>query len=159
MTLFSLTEFSIYLDQRPGELAGLLGILRAAGVTVHALAVSEHNGRGLARLLGEPIPEFRRVAESLADRGIGPVVEAQVLGVNIDERPSVLIDLTTALADHAINLRYAYTAPARGGSPARLIFRVDDLDAVMSKLMAIDWPRPPSSPSPTNPTTPTTAGG
>jgi hypothetical protein len=71
-----LTEFSIYLDQRPGELAGVLDALAAAGVDLLALSVTEHNGRGLIRVLGEPIEQLRAVCESLIDSGVGPVVES-----------------------------------------------------------------------------------
>ena len=141
MKLLSLTEFSIYLDQRPGELAGLLGVLRSDGIEAQAIAISEHNGRGLVRVLGEPVDAFRRVAEALADRGVGPVVEATVLAVDIDKRPSVMHDLAMALADHQINVRYGYTAPARNGRPGLFVFRVDDLDTVISTIEGIDWPQ------------------
>jgi hypothetical protein len=135
-----LTEFSIYLDQRPGELAGVLDALAAAGVDLLALSVTEHNGRGLIRVLGEPIEQLRAVCESLIDSGVGPVVESEVLGVSIDARPSAMRDLTTAMADLRINMRYAYLCPARAGEPARCVFRVDDLEDVMQQIDAIDWP-------------------
>ena len=138
----ALTEFSIYLDQRPGELAGVLDAMAAAGVDVTSLAVAEHNGRGLIRLLGEPVEAMRRVCESLMESGVGPVVESGVLAVRVDDRPSAMRDLTTAMADRRINVRYAYMSPCRvdGQTVARCVFRVDDLEAVQQQIESIDWP-------------------
>ncbi|MEM1184305.1 MAG: ACT domain-containing protein [Planctomycetota bacterium] len=138
----ALTEFSIYLDQRPGELAGVLDAMSAAGVDVVSLAVAEHNGRGLIRLIGEPLDAMRAVCESLMESGVGPVVESGVLAIRIDDRPSAMRDLTTAMADRRINVRYAYLSPSRqdGVVLTRCIFRVDDLEGVRAQIEAIDWP-------------------
>ena len=135
-----LIEFSIYLDQRPGELAGLLDAANTAGVDVRAVSVSEHNGKGLVRVIAEPAPAFRSVCESLMESGIGPIVESEVLAVSTENRPNALRDLATAMADQRINLRYAYQMPRHGQEPARCVFRVDDLEDVVAKIEAIDWP-------------------
>ena len=135
-----LTEFSVYLDQRPGELAGLLDAAASAGVDVLAAAVSESNGKGLVRLVGEPAEKLRAVCENLIESGVGPIVEGEVLAVPIEKRPNALRDLATAMADQRINLRYAYQIPRRGQEPARCVFRVDDLEDVVAKIEAIDWP-------------------
>ncbi|USN98923.1 MAG: hypothetical protein H6810_12340 [Phycisphaeraceae bacterium] len=134
-----LTEFSIYLDQRPGELAGLLGAAASAGVDVRAVSVSESNGKGLVRVIGEPVEYLRRVCESLMESGVGPIVESEVFAVSMENRPNALRDLATAMADQRINLRYAYQMPRHGQEPARCVFRVDDAEDVASKIEAIDW--------------------
>lgn len=135
-----LIEFSVYLDQRPGELAGLLDAAAAAGVDVRAVSVSELNGKGLVRLIGDPVEALRGVCESLIESGVGPIVESEVLAVSIENRPNALKDLATAMADRRINLRYAYLVPRNGQAPARCVFRVDDLEDVQSQIEAIDWP-------------------
>ncbi len=135
-----LTEFSIYLDQRPGELAGLLDAVSSAGVEIRAVSVSESNGKGLVRLIGEPVEALRRVCDSLTESGVGPIIESEVLAVSIENRPSALRDLATAMADRRFNLRYAYEMPRHGQDPARCVFRVDDLEKVSAEIEAIDWP-------------------
>lgn len=140
MHLERLPEFSIFLDQRPGELAGLLDMLRAERVTLEALAVSDHQGRGLVRLIGNPVEAIRRVGESLTERGLGPVIESEVMAINLEERPSVLRDLTGALADQGFNVRYAYLIRSRPGTPTRCALRVDELDQACEKIRAMDWP-------------------
>lgn len=135
-----LIEFSVYLDQRPGELAGLLDAAAAAGVDVRAVSVSELNGKGLVRLIGDPVESLRGVCESLIESGVGPIVESEVLAVSIENRPNALKDLATAMADRRINLRYAYLAPRHGQTPAHCVFRVDDLEGVQAQIESIDWP-------------------
>jgi hypothetical protein len=134
------TEFTVYLDQRPGELAGLLDAAASAGVDVRAISVSEHNGKGLVRVVGDPVERLRAVCESLMESGVGPIVESDVLSVSIENRPNALRDLATAMADQRINLRYAYLAPRQADRPTLCVFRVDDPEEVAAKIEAIDWP-------------------
>jgi hypothetical protein len=135
-----LTEFSVYLDQRPGEFAGLLGAAVAAGVNVRAVSVGEHNGKGLVRVVAEPVEAMRSVCEAMVDSGVGPIVESEVLVVSIENRPAAIRDLATAMADHRINLRYAYLMPAENGRPTSCVFKVDDLEDSMATIEGIDWP-------------------
>lgn len=137
MHITRLTEFSIYLADRPGELAGVLEALRAAGVRAEAVVVSEHNGRGLVRLIGTPEEALRRVCEGLCDSGAGPVAEAQVLSVALDERPGAFAEVASRLGVSRINIRYAYQAPSVNGMPARCIFRVDDPAAAEGVLRSL----------------------
>ena len=133
------TEFTIYLDQRPGELAGLLEAAAAASVDVTTLSTAEHKDRGVVRVLGTPVDGLRHVMESLVESGVGPMVESEVLTVPIDGRPRLIRDLAVAMADHRVNVRYCYFAPASHGEQARAVFRFDDIDAAERVIIDLDW--------------------
>ena len=128
-----LTEFSIFLADRPGELAGVLEAAGAAGVEIAALCVSHHqtpsqSARGVLRLIGSPPESLRRVCESLIETGkAGPMVEAEVLVVGMQDRVGAFRDIASALARAGVNVQYAYQAPARNGHEAYSIFRVGAL--------------------------------
>lgn len=126
MEVTRVKEFSVYLADRPGEMAGVLEALAAAGATVTALAVLEQNGQGVVRLLGEPEEVVRRVCESVAETGAGPVAEAEVLAVALGENPGVFRGVAVRLADAKVNVKYAYQSPAHNGHGARCILRVDE---------------------------------
>lgn len=126
-------EFAVYLHDRPGELAGVLEALSAGGAEPLALVVTEHNGRGLVRLLAADEPVVRRVFESLSDSGAGPIAETDVLLVEVPAHPGAFRDVAISLADRGINIRYAYHAPSMNGT-ARFVLRADDLDAAQSTL-------------------------
>ncbi|MFT5424009.1 MAG: hypothetical protein ACI89L_001801 [Phycisphaerales bacterium] len=143
-----LTEFSIYLDQRPGELAGLLEACRAAGVEVESIVTSEHNERGVVRILGTPVDALRDVCERLVESGVGPVVEADVLTICVEHRLGAIRDIAVAMADNRVNVRYCYLAPTAGPQPARVVMRFDDTDAALAVFDEMDLPANAVSPGP-----------
>lgn len=129
MDVSRVKEFSVYLADRPGELAGILEALAAAGATVTALSVVEwQNQRGLVRLLGEPEETIRRVCEGVAETGAGPVSESDVLAISLGDNPGIIRTIAVRLADGKVNVRYAYEGPAHNGTPARCILRVDEAE-------------------------------
>lgn len=132
------TEFSVYLDQRPGQLAGVLDAAAAAGVEIHAVAVGEFHDKGLVRLIGSPTERLRTLCEALADTGVGPIVEAEVLSIAIQARPAALRDVACALADARVNLLHVYMAPATNATPARCILAVDNLDLALATITSIE---------------------
>ncbi len=128
MEVTRVKEFSVYLADRPGELAGVLEALAAAGVTVTAMSVVEQNGHGVVRILGEPEEAVRRVCEAVAETGAGPVAETEVLAVGMGANPGVFRGVAVRLADAKVNVKYAYQSPAHNGTGARCILRVDEPD-------------------------------
>jgi hypothetical protein len=141
MNYIQLTEFSIYLQQRPGELAGLLDAAFAAGVEIISISTTEHLDRGCARLLGHPEEALRHVCESMVESGVGPVVEAPVIGINVEDRPGVVRDLTVLMADNRINVRYCYFVPASKVSTHTLcVFRFDEHEKALEIIEKSDWP-------------------
>ncbi len=119
-------EFSIYLTDRPGELAGVLEAMHSAGVTIEALSVLQTNGRGLVRLVGSPVDAVSHVCEALVNATAGPVAEAEVLMVDLESNPGLFREVATRLGDAEVNVRYAYFSHAWEGIPARCVLRVDD---------------------------------
>ena len=141
MTPRELTEFSIYLQQRPGELAGVLEAAQLAGVEIHSVSTAEHNDRGCVRLIGHPEAALREVCERLVEAGVGPVVESPVVGVEIDNRPGVVRDLAILMADNRVNVRYCYLIPPIGGQGSALcVFRLDEHERAMELIAKADWP-------------------
>lgn len=141
MNYLQLTEFSIYLQQRPGELAGLLDAAVAAGVEIYSISTTEQIDRGCARILGYPEDALRAVCESMVDAGVGPVVEAPVVAVSIEDRPGVVRDLAVLMADNRVNVRYCYFVPASKISEQTLcVFRFDEHEAAIELIEQTDWP-------------------
>ncbi len=141
MTPRAFTEFSIYLQQRPGELAGVLEAAQLAGVEIHSVSTAEHLDRGCVRIIGSPEEALSQVCERLVEAGVGPVVESPVVGVEIDNRPGVVRDLALLMADNKINVRYCYLIPAIGGNGSALcVFRLDEHERAMSVIRNADWP-------------------
>jgi len=141
MTPRAFTEFSIYLQQRPGELAGVLEAAQLAGVEILSVSTAEHLDRGCVRLIGHPVDALRQVCERLVETGVGPVVESPVLGVEIDNRPAAVRDLAVLMADNRVNVRYCYLVPPIGGQGSALcVFRLDEHERALDIIAKTDWP-------------------
>lgn len=141
MTPREFTEFSIYLQQRPGELAGVLDAAQMAGVELLSVSTSEHLERGCVRLIGQPEQALRQVCERLVEAGAGPVVESPMLAVDMDNRPGVVRDLAILMADNRVNVRYCYLVPPIGGQGSALcVFRLDEHERGMEIVTKADWP-------------------
>jgi len=137
-----MTEFSVYLDQRPGELAGLLGAFEHAGVDLAAVCVAEHSPRGLVRVVPESAAAARAVLEPLVETGVGPVVETPVVVIQTQHRPRALLEVSMLLADNRVNIERVYAAQGVDGRPGRAVLAVVDPDAA---LEVIDRHRFPAS--------------
>lgn len=146
MQRIQLSEFSVYMQQRPGELAGVLDAAMASGVQIHSISTTEYQERGCVRLIGTPEDTLRRMCESLADAGIGPLVEAPVVAVCVENRPGMIRDLSVLMADNRINIRYCYLVPAIAGVEGMdgpvCVFRFDEHDRALELIDAADWPSP-----------------
>jgi hypothetical protein len=141
MTPREFTEFSIYLQQRPGELAGVLDAAQLAGIELLSVSTTEHLDRGCVRIIAEPEEALRAVCERMVESGAGPVVESPVLAVEIENRPGVIRDLAMLMADNRVNVRYCYLMPpiASQGS-AWCVFRLDEHERGMDVVRKADWP-------------------
>jgi hypothetical protein len=141
MTPREFTEFSIYLQQRPGELAGVLDAARLGGVEILSVSTAEHLDRGCVRLIGTPEEALREVCERLVEAGVGPVVESPVMAVEIDNRPGMVRDLAILMADNRVNVRYCYLVPSIGGQGSSMcVFRLDEHERGMEVVAKADWP-------------------
>ncbi len=121
-------EFSVYLQNRPGEMAGVLEAQAAAGAQLMGVCVSEVNGRGLVRLIGAPEETLRSVCEQMCETGAGPVAEADVLVAHTEERQNGLLEIALHLAEAGVNVRYVYSGSQSVGCPLTCVMRVDDID-------------------------------
>jgi hypothetical protein len=123
-------DFTVILEDRPGELARLGQISGEAGVNIMGLAAFTGEGRGVIHLLvsDEAAPALHRALES-AGKGIAD--EREVLVVDIEDRPGTLGELTRELADANVNVELAYTT--FGGVNAKpgpcVVIATDDLEA------------------------------
>jgi len=141
MQTIVMSEFSVYLQQRPGELAGVLEAAKAAGVEIISVSTTEYSDRGCVRLLGAPAQALRHVCESLVDAGIGPVVEAPVVGVGVRNRTGMIRDLSVMMADHRINIRYCYLVPeVEGIEGSVFVMRFDEHERALELIEQADWP-------------------
>ena len=113
------TELSLSLDNEIGALAQLCRDLASGGVNVLALSASEiGRGKGMIRLL---VPNRELASHALSKAGY-TFAAAEVLWVELKNRPGALAKAVEKLAKSRINIRYAYaTASSRTKKTAAVV--------------------------------------
>ena len=122
-------DFTLILDDRPGELARLGEILGDAGVNIGGLAAFTGEGRGVIHVLVDD-EATARASAALKEGHMGVADEREVLVIDAEDRPGTLGELARELAAANVNIDLAYTT--FGG--VRLVFGTDDLRSAREAL-------------------------
>jgi hypothetical protein len=99
-----MTEFVVFMDNRPGMLASLTETLAAAGVNIEALAALGYDGEGIVRMVVDDATAARR---TLRESGLA-AEERTVLTTFLRHQPGELARVTRRLADSGINIEALY---------------------------------------------------
>jgi len=117
------TQFSLALENRPGVLAEVCSELAAKAVNIEAIMASDVRGWGTVRLVVNHLETARKV---LSGMGVN-FVEDDVLAVHLSDRPGALGRVTRKLAEHKINIDYAYGSIEKGSPKALIVLAVSDI--------------------------------
>lgn len=112
-------QISVFLENRPGTLAQMCRALADAGLSVHALTVSDTVDHAVVRML---VSDPLKAAHILGEHGV-LALERDVLVVEAENRAGVLADIASKLAKAKINVEYAYCASLPGAPTGIIVIR------------------------------------
>ena len=101
-------QISVFVENQPGTLAEVLGILKANQVNLRALSVADTADFGILRMI---VNEPEKVAKFLRDKGLA-VKSTQVLTIAIPDNPGGLLEQVEKLSAAGINVEYVYAFAA-----------------------------------------------
>jgi hypothetical protein len=130
------TQFSVFMVNKPGILAQVAQQLAEAKVNVTAMTVMDSSEHGVLRLVAAD-PGKARAA--LARLNL-PTTESEVLMVEMSNRPGALADICTRFAHAHVNISYAYCTTGGPGGKARAVFKLADTRKGM-KVLAHPTPK------------------
>jgi hypothetical protein len=123
-------QFSIFMVNKPGVLARILGEFAGAKINIVALTVMDSVEHGVLRVIFE---EAQRARDVLVRTNM-PFNETQVLCINLTNRSGALAAVAEKLAKNHINISYAYcTAGAKGGRTTGVL-KLADVKKAMKVL-------------------------
>lgn len=105
-------QLSVMVENKRGALAELCSELAKVAINILALSVPEQAGVAPLRLVVNSIEAARKVFDGLGVK----YSEADVIAVRVSDRPGALGKLTRKLADHNIDIKYAYGSILKGKS-------------------------------------------
>ncbi len=129
----SIKQISVFVENRPGALYGLTGVLAQNQIDMRALNLSETSDFGIARIIASDVYKATTV---LKDAGYVNSI-TPVLAVAIPDVPGGLNRVLQVLADAQENVEYMYAfLGGKDVDHAYMIFRVADPEKAAKALSA-----------------------
>lgn len=129
----SIKQISVFLENKPGALYAMTGVLAQNKVDMRALSLAETKDFGIVRIIVDNVYAATTV---LKDAGYIHSV-TPVLGVAIPDMPGGLNRVLQVLTDAKVNVEYMYAfLDGKDVDQAYMIFRVEDAAAAGAVLAA-----------------------
>lgn len=126
------TQLSVFIANKPGTLAEVCEELAKAEINIFGLTISESVDHAVVRMV---VSDTRKALHLFGDRGV-LVVENDVLMFDNTNKPGALSKLAAKLAEHKINIDYAYLATSPSSKKGLLILRVSNTKKALQLLTA-----------------------
>ncbi len=131
----NIKQISIFLENKPGALYAMTGVLARNEVDLRALSVAETSDFGIARLI---VDDTDRASAVLREAGYVHNI-TPVLGVAIPDVPGGLNKVLQVLTDAQMNVEYMYAfLGGKDVEHAYMIFRVADNEKAAAALAERD---------------------
>lgn len=127
-------QLSIALENKPGRLATIAGLMAAHGVNIRNLCVLDNIEQGVIRLIPSD-PESCR--DALRNTNCF-VVEADVLVLILKDNPGQLETVCHALDAAGVNIEYAYGSEDAREEEARIIMKVSNMAKAVQAIAALE---------------------
>src|SRR5205823_2665517 len=101
-------EVTAHLENKPGRLAKICAALAHEKVNIQALSVMNAGDHSVLRMVTDRLDQTRKVLTSLGTE----FEQAEVLAVEMENRPGALARVLERLAEEHINVDYAYASNA-----------------------------------------------
>lgn len=116
-------QVSVFLENQPGTLIGVLTVLKENGVNIRALSLADTADFGILRLI---VDDPQALTEILRKAGLTAKLTS-VLAVTVKDRPGDLAEQIEKLAEASINIEYMYAFAAVNDKDAHVALKVDDV--------------------------------
>ncbi|MEY4569937.1 MAG: hypothetical protein RLZZ398_1376 [Verrucomicrobiota bacterium] len=123
-------QISVAIENQPGRLGRIGRLLAEQGIHISAFSVIDNVEQGMVRLITSD-PGMTR--ETLKADGL-PVVEADVLSIELLDGMGNLARIGETLAAADINIEYGYATSAEIGRPGLLIMKTANPQAALKIL-------------------------
>lgn len=126
----TIKQISVFVENKPGRLAEITGIVSGAGVDIRALSIADTADFGILRLIvSDPVKAISHLKEA------GLTVNlTDVLAVELDDKPGALHRVLELLSAGGVTVEYAYAFITRKDMGAYVILRVEKPDGAAALL-------------------------
>ncbi|MGI6715670.1 MAG: ACT domain-containing protein [Eubacteriales bacterium] len=115
-------QLSIFVQNEPGRLAQISGVIAKAGIDIRALSIADTTNFGILRLI---VDKPGDAVKALKDLGL-TVKLTEVIAMEVDDKPGSFATAVKVLGDGGVGVEYLYAFVSPVPGKARVILRVDD---------------------------------
>ena len=120
-------QISVFLENKPGQLAHLCRIIANAGIDLKALNIAETSDYGILRIITDK-PE---TTLSVLKRESLVCSSTVVVAVRVPDQPGGLAGILDIIAEHDISIEYMYSMlGGNGTSSAIMVFQTNENEKV-----------------------------
>ena len=123
-------QFCVWLDNREGAFGEFCELFYEREIDIIAMNLRGDSEIGILRMVVDAPEQARRL---LAESGLS-FKQTDVLLVEVPNRAGMAAGVGHRLAQAGIDIEYAYFSAGPSDAPARMVFKVSDIDAALTKL-------------------------
>jgi len=127
----NVTQLSVFVENRPGHLQTVLGILAKENINIKTLTIAETSDFGILRLI---VNDPESGAKALRANSI-TCSTTDVLALELEDKPGSLYKAIETFARRNLNIEYMYAFTERRGQMAVMIFRFENIEAAKKALV------------------------
>lgn len=125
-----LMQLSLFVENRPGQLKGPCEALAKAGIDILTLSLADTAQFGILRVI---VRDWEKARDVLKKEGM-VVNVAEVIPVEVDDRPGGLAELLGLMEHEGLDVEYMYAFAVSPRGKASLIFRFEKPDEALKVL-------------------------
>ena len=126
----AITQISVFLENRAGQLSEITKILSDNNIDLKALNIAETADYGILRIISDDCNE---AAKLLRNNGF-IVTQTPVVAAAVPNKAGGLNELLNIISNEDIDIEYMYSVFGQKDGLAYMIFKVKDVEAFISVL-------------------------
>lgn len=124
------TQLAVFLENKPGTFAAVCQALADAKINIYALTVSDTVDHAVVRMV---VSDTEKAIHLFGEHGV-LVVENDVLMIEADNKPGVLVDIAAKMARAKVNIEYAYLSGSPRSKKALIVIRANNAQKAFKAL-------------------------
>ena len=124
----TIKQISVFLENKSGRLAEVLGILGQENIKIYALTIADTSEYGILRLI---VSDFQQAVNILKEKEFTANI-TEVIAVSTPNQAGSFAKVLKAFADESISIEYMYAF--KWGTNATLILRPENIDMALHVL-------------------------
>lgn len=126
----NIRQISVFMDNKPGQLSGVMEIIKESGINVRALSLADTKDFGILRII---VHDTEKAVDALKDAGYAVTVN-EIVAITIPDSPGQLSRVLEILGKDNVNLEYLYAFTGASDRAVSFVLRVNDNDAAAASL-------------------------